>query len=354
GGRSARGVVAAASYEARRFGIRSAMPMRDALRRCPDLICQPSRMRVYQVVSREVFDLFRRFTPDVEGLSLDEAFLDLSASISLFGTPRSIGESLRAAVVETTGLTVSVGIAPNKLVAKIASDMDKPDGLTLIEPHEVNARLDPLPVRVLPGIGPKTLPRLQRARIRTVGDLRRASNGLLEPIFGKYAQRVQARAAGEDSRAVGERSRDRSISAEETFAEDTRDLGYLKRELLSLTERTAARVRARQWLAGTVQLKIRRDDFRTFTRQAALTPASAATDAIYGTARTLLSRWLAEHDAPVRLIGVGCTDFVEASQIDLFAEAPAQPASDLDRTVDSIRERFGGSALARARTLNRD
>ena len=355
GGRSKRGVVAAASYESRRFGIRSAMPMRDALRRCPDLICQTPRMSEYKTASDQIFSIFLSFTPIVEGLSLDEAFLDISASISLFGPPEQIGQELKRRVRSQTGLTISVGIAPNKLVAKIASDLDKPDGLVVVRKHIVKSTLDPLPVRVVPGIGRKTLERLQRVGISTVGELRVAPRASLESVFGKMADHMRGRAAGEDSRAVECVRTDKSISAEETFANDTDDRPELAKELLSLSERTAARVRSKDLLAETLQLKIRRADFRTFTRQMKLAPATNHTDAIYHGALQLLGLWLSENEgAKIRLLGVGCADFVPSSQIEMFDTTSEPQGGTLDRAVDSIRERFGGGALTRARTLDHD
>lgn len=353
GGRSNRGVVAAASYAARKFGIHSAMSMRDALRRCPDLICQKPRMGLYKTVSDQIFEIFRSFTPLVEGLSLDEAFLDISASLSLLGTPAQIGADLKRTVREQTDLTVSVGIAPNKLVAKIASDLDKPDGIVVVRPQDIENTLDPLPVRVIPGIGKKTLERLQRVAIHTVGDLRLAPGAALESVFGKMAEHMRGRAAGQDARAVECARADKSISAEETFATDSDDKAELARELMSLSEKTAARVRAKQLLAETVHVKIRRADFQTFTRQMKLMPASHTTDTIYHCADRLLSTWMAENPgAKIRLLGVGCSDFVPAAQIDLFDTEVEPQGGALDRVADSVRDRFGGTAMSRARTLD--
>ena len=200
GGTSNRGVVAAASYEARAFGIRSAMPMRDACRRCPDLLRVRPRMAHYQAVSKQVFRVFREITPLVEGLSLDEAFLDVTGSTSLFGTPVDIAGTIKRDIRETTGLTASVGVAENKLVAKIASDLDKPDGLTVIYPADYETRLDPLPVSVIPGIGKKTLERLDGTGIRTLRDLRLAEDRILRPVFGRFTQKTRDRAAVVDAR----------------------------------------------------------------------------------------------------------------------------------------------------------
>jgi DNA polymerase-4 len=354
GGRT-RGVVAAASYEARQFGIRSAMPMRDALRRCPDLHRIPPRMSHYQSVSRGVFTIFREFTPLVEGLSLDEAFLDVSDSRTLFGTEVDIARAVKARILDRTGLTASVGVAPNKLVAKIASDLDKPDGLFVVTSDNLREVLDPLPVRVIPGIGPETLKRLTRVSIATVGDLRTASDRDLEPIFGRYTMRTRERAAGIDSRPVQPSRADKSISAEETFNEDLSDRADMHRQLLRLAEKTATRLRKKTLVAGTVQIKIRQADFTTFTRQRALRPPANGTDALYRAAVGLLDDWLAEYPgARVRLLGVGGSRLARDAQPDLFGQPEPAGHPELDRAVDGIRERFGSDSLGRARTLDPD
>ena len=217
GGGTNRGVVAAASYESRVYGIRSAMPMAEARRRCPHLVRIKPRMSHYQDVSREIFTVFREFTPIVEGLSLDEAFLDVSSVRRLFGTGREIAVSIKERIRERTRLTASVGVAENKLVAKIASDLDKPDGLVIINAANVHARLDPLPVSVIPGVGTQTLKQLHAADIRTIADLRRADDRVLEPVFGRFTRKTRDRAAGIDDRPVVPSRAEKSISSEETF-----------------------------------------------------------------------------------------------------------------------------------------
>jgi DNA polymerase-4 len=352
GGTSNRGVVAAASYEARAFGIRSAMPMRDACRRCPDLLRVRPRMAHYQAVSKQVFRVFREITPLVEGLSLDEAFLDVTGSTSLFGTPVDIARTIKRDIRETTGLTASVGVAENKLVAKIASDLDKPDGLTVIYPADYETRLDPLPVSVIPGIGKKTLERLDGTGIRTLRDLRLAEDRILRPVFGRFTQKTRDRAAGVDDRPVSPARQDKSISSEETFDTDLRARADMERELLRLSERTAARLRQAGLVAGTIQLKIRRPDFTTFTRQRKISPPAGGTERVYAVARALLGTWLTNHPgARVRLLGVCGSDLVPAGQPDLFDCAP--PDSDVDKAIDAIRDRFGDASLGRARTLDR-
>ena len=202
GGGTNRGVVAAASYEARKFGIRSAMPMAEALRRCEHLVRVKPRMSHYKKASELIFAIFREFTPLVEGLSLDEAFLDVTASVKLFGFPEAIAVRIKQRILDDTRLTASVGVAQNKLVAKIASDLDKPDGLTVVLPADYRKILDPLPVRVIPGIGRETLKRLDGIRVTTVRDLRQADKRDLEPIFGRFAQKTRDRASGIDNRPV--------------------------------------------------------------------------------------------------------------------------------------------------------
>ncbi len=353
GGTTIRGVVAAASYEARVFGVRSAMPMREALRRCPDLLCVRPRMSHYRAVSRRVFDVFRSFTPLVEGLSLDEAFLDVTASLTLFGEPVAIARAIKERILEATALTASVGVARNKLVAKIASDLDKPDGLTVLFPEHYEEKLDPLPVAVIPGIGRETLKRLAGTGISTVRDLRCAEDRVLGPVFGRFAQKTRARASGIDDRPVTPSRAEKSISAEETFDKDLARRDDMERELLRLAERTATRLRKAGLAATTVQVKIRQSDFRTFTRQRKLGAPVSATDPIYAIARDLLGAWLVRNPgARIRLLGVGGSELVRAGQPDLFSAGAS--GSPVDRTVDEIRDRFGAAALGRARTLDRD
>ncbi|MDH5619731.1 MAG: DNA polymerase IV [Gammaproteobacteria bacterium] len=352
GGTTNRGVVAAASYEAREYGIRSAMPMREAYRRCPDLLRVQPRMAHYKTASQQVFEIFRRFTPLVEGLSLDEAFLDITASVALFGTPVEIATAIKREILETTGLTASVGIAENKLVAKIASELDKPDGLTIILPGDYEAKLDPLPVSVIPGIGRETLKRLSGTAISTVRDLRMADDRILEPVFGRYTQKTRERASGIDNRPVMASREEKSISAEETFDTDLSGREDMDRELLRLSERVATRLRRAMLAAGTVQIKIRQSDFKTFTRQRRVHPPANGTDRIYVIACELLGTWLARNpDARIRLLGVGASDLAPAAQPDLFAAG--ETATAVDKAVDEIRDRFGKNVLGRARTLDR-
>ncbi len=351
GGTGNRGVVCAASYEARRFGIRSAMPMAEARRRCGELIQIRPRFDRYKCVSAQIFDVFREFTPLVEGLSLDEAFLDVTGSLKLFGSGESIGRHIKTRIAETTALTASVGVAENKLVAKIASDLDKPDGLTVILGADRQYKLDPLPVAVIPGIGRETLKRLDGTGIRTVGDLRDAAPRVLESVFGRYADSMRRRARGDDDRPVVPYREEKSISAEETYDEDLVDPERMRTRLIALTERTAGRLRKAGVVAGTVQVKIRRADFSTYTRQTRLGHPSNGTEQLYAVARDLLGGWLAEQPgAAVRLLGVGGSQLAPAGQADLFDAED----SSVDEALDSIRERFPGMEIGRARSFRRN
>jgi DNA polymerase-4 len=349
-----RGVVAAASYEVRKFGVRSAMPMSEARRRCPGLLRVAPRMAHYQAVSEEIFAVFREVTPLVEGLSLDEAFLDVTGSLALLGPGEQIARRIKARILEQTSLTASVGVAANKLVAKIASDLDKPDGLVVVTPANARQVLDPLPVSVIPGVGARTLGLLHDRGILTVADLRLAPVRDLERVFGRHAQRMRDKAAGIDTRPVKPSREEKSISSESTYDVDLDDRAAMERELLRLTETTARRLRKAGLQAGTVQVKIRRADFATFTRQQKLGTPASSTDQVYATARNLLGAWLGDNPGSrVRLLGVGCSGLSAAVQQDLFAPAAAAAANAVDATVDSIRDRFGAPALTRARTLKR-
>ena len=354
GGTSNRGVVAAASYEAREYGVRSAMPIREALRRCPHLERVKPRMAVYRDVSKQVFDVFRSFSPLVEGLSLDEAFIDVTASLRLFGSGEKIAAAIKQQVFDATGLRASVGVAENKLVAKIASDLDKPDGLVVIPGSQVNAMLDPLPVSVIPGIGRETLKRLTRESIATVGELRACPENRLRPIFGRYTAKTVARASGIDDRPVQPDREEKSISAEQTFDRDLSTTSDMEAALLALTERCASRMRKARLAAGTVQIKIRESDFSTSTRQRAMQPPTNSTDVIYGTGRQLLAEWRSRNPgAKLRLLGIGGANLVESAQQDLFAGESTPTSNRVDTAVDEIRQRFGDKAMGRARTIDR-
>jgi DNA polymerase-4 len=308
-------------------------------------------MARYQQVSEQVFAIFHEFTPLVEGLSLDEAFLDVTSSLRLLGSAESIGREIRRRIREQTGLTASVGIAPNKLLAKIASDLNKPDGMCRIGADNVHDILDGLPIEKLFGVGPKSLPVAHAAGIRNVGDVRRAGDETLWRAFGKHGKTMRERACGLDDRPVEPNREEQSISAEQTFAADIQGSAPLALRLLRLADRATSRLRAQKLAAGTVSIKIRRADFTTYTRQRALRPPTQDSSVVSAAAKTLLEQWLAtQPDAAVRLLGVGVSDLQTSVQADLFGASLAA-GSRLDMAIDGIRDRFGSGILTRASLL---
>jgi DNA polymerase-4 len=351
GGTEGRGVVAAASYEVRKFGVHSAMPMSTALRMCPHAVCVRPRMQRYKDVSGQVFSVFHEITPLVQGLSLDEAFLDVTASRDLLGDEVTIARRIKSRIHELTGLTASVGVATNKLVAKIASDLAKPDGLTIVPEERIREVLDPLSVRRLPGLGRKTGARVEAAGIHTLAELRSAPDQLLRPLFGRYTQRVRERAAGLDDRPVVPDREEKSLSAEDTFERDIGDTRVAQAEMTRIVGLACERLRQKQLMAGCIGVKIRRGDFVTFTRQRAVAPPTHDGRTIASVARELLGRWLTEHPgAKLRLLGVVLTDLSPASQLGLFEDTPPH-TTRLDAALDEARARFGSGALRRGNTF---
>ncbi len=348
GGAGGRGVVAAASYEVRRFGVHSAMPMREALKRCPHAVVVRPRMKRYREVSEQVFEIFGQFTDLVEGLSLDEAFLDVTGSIGLFGSAEEMAREIKDRIRQRTGLTASVGVSHNKLLAKLASEMNKPDGLAVIRPGEVTTILDPMPVRRLHGIGAKTAFRLEQQGIHTLGQLRRAPESVLWPLFRRETREMRERAAGIDDRPVVSDAPEKQISSEETFDVDIRDHEELRQRLAQLADRTAERLRSRQLKAGMISIKVRRRDFETYTRQKSFSPPTQETRLVVQVATELLDRWLDEQPrAAVRLLGVGVSDLAPAQQLDLFTTRESAESGKLDEALDRIRGKYGTEAVKR-------
>ena len=354
GGVSGRGVVAAASYEVRKFGVRSAMPIRRALALCPHAICVRPRMSRYAEVSEQVFAVFHEFTPLVEGLSLDEAYLDVTGSRALKGDPVRIAEDIKRRIRSDTSLTASVGVATNKLIAKIASDLNKPDGLTVVTEDRIHEVLDPLPVNRLPGLGRKLGEHVVASGIATLGALRRSEDEHLRLIFGKHWQSWRDRASGIDDREVQPDHDEKSVSNERTFGEDLRDIEMMRTELAVLADKVSGRLRAKELKAACVGIKIRLHDFKTLTRQCTLTIPTAESRVIAERARSLFDAWVGTQQRPrIRLLGVSSSDFSRESQSDLLAEPERQQNEKLDATLDAIREKFGGAAVARASVLKR-
>lgn len=343
-----RSVVLTASYEARPYGVHSAMPSVQARRLCPQAIWVEPRMARYREISDRVFEIFAETTPLIEGLSLDEAFLDVTESLRLFGGIEAIGRWIKTRIRERTGLSASVGMAHNKLLAKLASELSKPDGLLLIEPHNLRAVLDPLPAGRLWTVGRKAQEALAAIGIRTIGDLRRADPAHLSGTLGRDVAHLQLLARGEDEREVEPHAREKSIGAETTFEQDLETFEDASAWLLRLSERVAARARRNGLRGRVVHLKVREPPFITHSRQATLAVPTDATDEIYSLARELLGRWWREGGARrVRLIGVSLGSFEMAAQTDLFA----RDTNAADSLQDRINDRFGDGSLTRGRTL---
>ena len=346
GGTGRRGVVCAASYHARPFGVRSAMPMYEARRLCPDAVYMPVRMRRYREVSTQVFACFAEFTPQIEGLSLDEAFLELSGTPGCEDPP-TLGRRIKQSIRQRTGLAASVGLAPNKLVAKIASEKSKPDGLLHIPADQVRSMLEPLPVTALWGIGPRSGAQLEKAGIRSVRDLRLAPEPLLRALFGSQARFIQRLAHGEDERAVSGDTRERSVSQETTFERDLMDFKSLAAELQPLAEGLCAILRRQQLRPHTLVLKLRTADFKRHTRQRRFAPPDASFAVLWPLAQELLREWLAMYPRrALRLIGLGARDFAAPGQLALFEES-LRRAQRLDAVTDAVQARFGHASLSR-------
>ena len=351
GGLGPRGVVSTASYEARRFGVHSAMPMAQARRLCPRAAFIAPRAQRYREVSRQVFAVFHNITPLVEGLSLDEAFLDVSACHRLFGPLEDIGRKLKKDIHDATGLTASVGMAHNKFLAKLASDADKPDGLVRVLPEDVHSFLDPMPIGRLWGIGRKTEPKLRAQGLLTIGQLRRADPGLLNTVLGNRTMHFLRLAQGLDDREVEPTRPDKSVSHEVTFDRDIDSREALLSELQHQADRVARRLRKQHLVARTVSIKIRNARFQTVTRSRSLVAGTNSSATIYKVARALFETWRAEHRAtPVRLIGVGTSNFEDEP-------APGEEADSrdrqLDRVLDGIRDRFGEDRIAHGQAMRR-
>jgi DNA polymerase-4 len=352
GHRARRGVVLAASYEARPYGLRSAMPMAEALRRCPDVLVVPPRHHRYAEASAEVFAIFHRFTPLVEGLSVDEAFLDVTASRSLFGDGEAIARAIKTAVKAETGLIASAGVATTKFVAKVASDLGKPDGLLVVPPGEERAFLAPLPIERMWGVGPKTAPRLREMGFSTLGDLADASRATLEQLLGSWGEHVSALSRGVDPRPVDPDGEAKSIGAEETYAEDLTTREEIARKALELSARVAQRLVREGYFCRTVTLKLKLANFTLRTRQTTVPEVIADTDSIHRAALGLLDR-LDLHGARVRLVGVSVGSLTsEPPARTLFPDVAAEKRRKLEGVLAQMTDRFGEATVRRATLLD--
>jgi DNA polymerase-4 len=354
GGPTDRGVVSAASYEARAFGVHSAMPLRTAAALCPGGVFVPVDGAKYQAVSREVMAILRRYTPLVEPISIDEAFLDVTGSQALFGDGESIGRQIRAAIRAEVHLTASVGVATTKLVAKVASDLRKPDALVAVPPGQEAAFLAPLPITRLWGVGARTAEALREFGVTTIGDLAALEEAVLERRFGKVGAALRARALGIDPDPVSDRAAAKSVGHEHTFDVDTSDREVIERTLLAMAEGVAGRLRASGVKAGTITVKIRDSTFRTITRQRTLREPTDLTEPIWRAALELARPEV--RAIRVRLLGVTASNLGERVQLQLFsgedrAGADGGRGRRLVEAEDAIRRRFGERAVTRARLL---
>jgi DNA polymerase-4 len=346
-----RGVVSAASYEAREFGVHSAMSAFRAKKLCPDGVFVPPRMSRYVELSKEIRSIFHDYTPLVEPISLDEAFLDVTGSRRLFGPAVEIGRTIKRRIRDEVGLVASVGVAPNKYLAKLASDLEKPDGFVVITQEDAEQRLAPLPVGRLWGVGKQTQKILAKAGIHKIGDITATPPEELESRLGVLARRLQNLARGVDDRAVVADWEAKSISNERTFAEDIGDAGELRDIVDALSERVARRLRKSGLHAQTVQIKARYPDFTTLTRAFTLPEPTELTQTIRDTARDLLENKLDRKGRPLRLLGVGVSNFVhpEDEVGELFTDDEHAKSTKVDHLIDDLQDRFGSDVIHRGR-----
>lgn len=356
GGSRERGVVTSASYEARKFGVHSAQPMATAMRLCPRGVFLPVRMSRYKEVSEVVFEIFRRFTPLVEPLSIDEAFLDVTGSRRLFGDAEQIARAIKGRVREEVGLTVSAGIASTKFVAKIASDLGKPDGLVCVAHEQTEAFLHPLPITRLWGVGQVTFRAMKRLGVATIGDLGRIPAERLRAAFGKQGEQLHLLSRGIDPRPVEPERPVKSIGKEETFAEDLTERADLNRELLSLATRVARRLRRHGLTGKTVTLKVKYGDFKLVTRSATLEAPTIDATQLYRTCGTLLEKTQAGTQ-PVRLLGIylsGLAPGPPAGQMSLLEEEEGRRRRQrLHEALDELADRFGEDAVVPGMLLDK-
>jgi DNA polymerase-4 len=349
GGRHDRGVVSAASYEARKYGIHSAMPLRTAAGLCRDVVFVPVDGRKYSAVSKQVMEILRRYTPAVEPVSIDEAFLDVAGSEALHGSPIDMGRAIRSDILAELRLTASVGVATTKLVAKVASDLRKPDGMVVVAPGTEAEFLAPLPISRLWGVGAKTAEILAEFGVRTIGDLAALPEDVLARRFGRQGPVLSQRARGIDPSPVTGSDPARSISHEHTFDVDTADPEALERTLLALSEGVASRLRTGGVKARTIAVKVRDSSFHTVSRQRTLQEPTDQTEVVFATALELARPQL--RGIRVRLLGVAASHLGDGEQISMFSVVDERQRR-VTEAADAIRKRYGAKAIRRARLLD--
>jgi DNA polymerase-4 len=349
-----RGVISAASYEARKFGIFSAMPSSQAVRLCPNVVFVKTRMDHYAKISKQIREIFFRFTSMVEPLALDEAFLDVSGCEKLFGDGPTIARLIRSAIQSELGLTASAGVAPNKFLAKLASDLDKPDGLVIVDPNDIEGFLNPLPIERVWGVGKQTLKKFHRLNVKTIEQLRGLERDTMKQFFGINSEHFWRLSRGLDTRPVVPDRIAKSVSHETTFSYDIVDREPLRAWLLELTQQVARRLRRHEIRGRTVQIKVRFSDFRTITRSISLSEPSSSTEELETAVKKLLSR--VDIDSGVRLVGMGVSNLTSSAvqQQMLFDNEERSRNDRLDEMKDQLKDRFGQDAIRRGTSVEHD
>lgn len=354
GSKEGRGVVSTASYEARKFGVHSAMPMAEAVRRCPDGIYLPVDMKKYRAVSRQIMDIFQRFTPEVEAISVDEAFLDVTGSQRLFGLAEQIGWQIKEIIGRELHLTASVGLSYNKFLAKLASDLEKPDGFCQIGPEELQQKVWPLSIRRMMGVGQKTAQLLEQMGVTTIGKLAVMDAGLLEHVLGKQGPLIHQLANGMDQRPVEPVRESKSVGRETTFPQDIDDGYTLETILFTLTDDVCHTLRSNGLKGKTVSIKLRYPDFRSISRAMTLERYTASFEPVFQAVRALMAQHYQTGTA-VRLIGVTVSNLKQEAQIveqqELFGNGADDKYQQLNRVMDQINGKYGGDTVRRARKL---
>jgi len=356
GGKVGRGVVSTASYEARKYGVRSAMPISEAVRRCPDGIYIPPNIPKYRAVSEQIMNIFHRYTPDVEAISLDEAFVDVTGSQKLFGSAEQIGRAIKQNIYEELQLTASVGLAYNKFLAKLASDLDKPDGFYIVMPEDLQEKIWPLSIRRMMGVGHKTADMLERMGVKTIGQLAVMDSGLLEHIFGKAGVQMHELANGIDARMVESVREAKSFGRETTFPTDISDQYTLETVLFTLADDVCHSLRSHHVKGRTVSIKIRYPDFKSITRAITLEQYTSSFEPVYNTVKQLMEKHYTD-GTPVRLIGVTVSNLKQETEIieqqDLFADQKTVKKVDaLNKVLDNLNDKYGSEIVHRARKIN--
>ncbi|MBW2609027.1 MAG: DNA polymerase IV [Deltaproteobacteria bacterium] len=358
GGTSNRGVVSAASYEARRYGVRSAMPIFQARQKCPDAIFLSVRMERYKEVSRHIMNILESFSPLIEQVSIDEAYIDLTGTDRLLEAPEEVALMLKQRIKEETSLTCSIGIAPNKFLAKISSDMNKPDGLTIISVDDVPRFIDDLPIEKVPGVGGKTVQILHDIGVSNLVDIKRLEDRLLIKKTGKFGKRLIQLSRGIDESPVAPYTESKSISSEDTFTADTNDMTILKEQLLVQAEIVGRRLREKGFKGTTVTLKMKRADFKQMTRSVTLDEPTYSSQSIYEHGLKLLET--IDTSNKYRLIGIGVSNLATtdklSKQLNLFdnIEQRGERWENAEKAMDTIQDKFGRDAIKRGRLLHKN